>query len=256
MSYTEGYNAISRVYDKLNAEVDYSAWADFVESCFDRYLSSRPELVLDLACGTGSMTMELARRGYDMIGVDGSEEMLSEAYGRSAEVGGILYLMQDMRSFELYGTVGAVTCCLDSLNYLTGEGDLLRCFKNVHNYLDPDGLFIFDMNTPHKFENVYADNSYIFDDVVDGVEVYCGWQNYYDRESKICSFYLSVFEEGENGEYYRADEEQKERFYSNEEITSALEKTGFELLDIFSDVDFSKPLENSERLYFVARAKK
>lgn len=255
MSYTEGYNAISRVYDKLNAEVDYSAWADFVESCFDRYLSSRPELVLDLACGTGSMTMELARRGYDMIGVDGSEEMLSEAYGRSAEVGGILYLMQDMRSFELYGTVGAVTCCLDSLNYLTGEGDLLRCFKNVHNYLDPDGLFIFDMNTPHKFENVYADNSYIFDDVVDGVEVYCGWQNYYDRESKICSFYLTLFEE-QNGRFVRSDEEQHERCYSLDEIKGALSESGFELLLVSGGYGFEPAGDNCDRWYIVARCKK
>ena len=254
MSY-DGYLAIAGVYDKLNKEIDYSKWADFFESCFEKYGNGKPEIVLDLACGTGRMTCEMASRGYDMIGIDGSIDMLSEAY--SKDTGGILYLCQDMREFELYGTVGATLCCLDSLNYLTEDGDLEKTLSLVHNYSDPDALFLFDVNSQYKFENVYADNSYILEDEnEDGGAIFCGWQNSYNKDTKICNFYLSVFEEGENGEYYRADEEQKERFYSNEEITSALEKTGFELLDIFSDVDFSKPLENSERLYFVARAKK
>ena len=199
MSFSEGYNSIARVYDKLNAEIDYSAWADFVEACFEKYLENKPQLVLDLACGTGSMTYKLAQRGYDMIGVDGSEDMLSEAYSRGTSVGdtNILYLLQDMRSFELYGTVGAVTCCLDSMNYLTGGGDLEKCLNTVHNYLEAGGIFIFDTNTPYKFENVYGDNAYILEDKIDGNDIYCGWQNCYDRESRICSFYLSLFEERE-----------------------------------------------------------
>ena len=254
MSY-DGYLAIAGVYDKLNKEIDYSKWADFFETCFEKYGNGKPEIVLDLACGTGRMTCEMASRGYDMIGIDGSIDMLSEAY--SKDTGGILYLCQDMREFELYGTVGATLCCLDSLNYLIEDGDLEKTLSLVHNYSDPDALFLFDVNSQYKFERVYADNSYILEDEnEDGGAIFCGWQNSYNKDTKICNFYLSVFEEGENGEYYRADEEQKERFYSNEEITSALEKTGFELLDIFSDVDFSKPSEKSERLYFVARAKK
>ena len=125
MGYTEGYDAIAAIYDRLNAEIDYGAWADFAVRNFERYMKEKPSIVLDLACGTGRMTTELADRGYDMIGVDGSEEMLSKAYERS-EGKGILYLLQDMRSFELYGTVGAVTCCLDSLNYLLTREDLLQ----------------------------------------------------------------------------------------------------------------------------------
>ena len=254
MSY-EGYSAIAGVYDKLNRDIDYSAWADFIEKCFERYSDKRPEIILDLACGTGRMTSELSRRGYDMIGVDGSVEMLSEAYSKQEE--SILYLCQDMRELELYGTVGATVCCLDSLNYLTENGDIERVVSLVHNYSDPDALFIFDINSEYKFENIYADNSYILEDEgTDGKAIFCGWQNFYDRESKICSFYLSVFEEGENGEYLRSDEEQQERCYSISEIRNALEKSGFELLDVFSDIDFSEVSEKSERLYFVARAKK
>ncbi len=254
MSGCEGYDAIARVYDKLNAELDYEKWADFFEKCFDKYMESRPELVLDLACGTGRMTRELSKRGYDMIGVDGSAEMLSEAYMQESE--NTLYLLQDMRSFELYGTVGAVVCCLDSINYLLTENDLKKVFSGVHNYLNPNGLFLFDVNTPYKFENVYGDCAYILEDGEEGNSVYCGWQNEYDRESGICSFYLSLFEETKDGGYVRSDEIQKERCYTYETLSSLLSESGFEILGRFSDHDFSECRENTERWYIAARAKK
>ncbi len=249
------YQAIARVYDKLNAEIDYGRWADMFERCFDKYLSSRPELVLDLACGTGRMTRELAARGYDMIGVDGSEDMLGEAM-YSYDRDGILYLLQDMRSFELYGTVGAVVCCLDSINYLLEEADLSAAFRTVHNYLDPDGLFIFDVNTPHKFKNVYSDNAYILEDEDEEGAVYCGWQNQFDEESGICDFYLSLFEENEDGSYTRSDEHQRERCYSLDIIKKLLADSKLELIDIFGDTDMSAPREDTDRWYIVARAKK
>lgn len=264
MAGCEGYGAIARVYDRLNKEIDYAAWADFLEACFDRYLPARPSLVLDLACGTGSMTLALAARGYDMIGVDGSAEMLSVAYERNAGKYPVLWLEQDLRSFELYGTVGAVTCCLDSLNYLLTPEDLARCFSAVHNYLDPDGLFLFDMNTPYKFRTVYADNAYVLEEELPApegsdespVSVYCGWQNFFDPESGICDFDLTLFEEQENGSYRRSDEHQQERCYRMEEISDALRSARMELLGIFSDFSFRPANEQTERWYFVARAKK
>ncbi len=265
MSGCEGYNAVARVYDKLNAEIDYSAWADFVEACFDRFLASRPELVLDLACGTGSMALELDRRGYDMIGIDGSAEMLAEAFDRANGNPKILWLKQDMREFELYGTVGAVTCCLDSLNYLLSPADLKKTFSLVHNYLDPDGLFLFDMNTPYKFRNVYGNNAYILEDELvwdegeateERAAVYCGWQNDYHPDSRICDFDLSIFEELPGGSYRRSDEHQQERCYELDEIKSALSETGMELIGVWSDWDFSQPDKKTERWYFAARAKK
>ena len=261
MSGCEGYRALARFYDQLNSEIDYAAWADFVEACFSRYLAEKPELVLDLACGTGSMTAELARRGYDMIGVDGSAEMLSEAFSRTADTGGILFLQQDMRSFELYGTVGAVTCCLDSLNYLLGDGELEQCFSLVHNYLDPNGLFLFDMNTPYKFEQVYASNHYILEGELPPIEegeaptaIYCGWQNEFHPETSLCDFDLTLFEETEDGTYLRSDEHQCERCYALDEIRSALEKNNLELLGVFGDWNFNAPSPTTERWYFVARA--
>lgn len=255
----DGYGAISSVYDKINSRVDYAAWADFFEQCFDRYLSERPELVLDLACGTGSMTLELAKRGYNMIGVDGSSDMLGIAYERKFELESahdVLFLLQDMKEFELYGTVGAVTCCLDSINYLTEDSDLDACFACVHNYLDPDGLFLFDVNTPHKFETVYASNTYVYDEEDCGGDSFCIWQNYYDRDSRICDFSLTVFENDGSGRYLRRDESQCERCYSRNEIERALIDNGFEVLGYFSDFAFTDACEGDERWYIAARAKK
>lgn len=257
---TENYGAISTIYDKINSNIDYGAWADFFEACFDKHLPCRPELVLDLACGTGSMTFELAKRGYDMIGVDGSSDMLNVAYERKFDLElprDVLFLLQDMREFELYGTVGAVTCCLDSLNYLTGDGELEKCLSLVHNYLDPDGLFFFDVNTPHKFGNVYGKNVYVYEEDDCGEGSFCIWQNYYDEQSRLCDFSLTVFEKNEDDENYsRRDEMQTERCYSKEEIEKALRDTGFEIIGFYSDFDFTLANETDERWYVVARAKK
>ncbi len=255
MSEYEGYEALAKFYDRLNDEVDYEAFADYLERGFDRFLTKRPGLVLDLACGTGRITRALAAKGYDMIGVDGSDAMLSEAYAEGGE--GILYLLQDMRELELYGTVGAVVCCLDSLNYLLCESDLSKVFALVHNYLDPDGLFLFDVNTPYKFERVYGDNAYILEDEAEnGRGIYCGWQNEYDEETGICDFYLTLFEEQRNGTYERADEHQQEKCYDRQTVTRQLTENGFEVLGFFGDRDFSEPTDTTERWYVAARAKK
>lgn len=248
------YEALSRVYDRLMGEVDYAAIADLYERIFRDY-GIRPSLALDLGCGTGSMTLELARRGYDMIGVDASAQMLSAAFERKYEAAlpDVLFLQQDMCAFELYGTVGAAVSTLDCVNYLTEEGDLDRCFALVHNYLDPDGVFVFDVNTPYKFEHVYGDNAYILE-TEDGD--FCGWQNTYDPESRLCSFALSVFTQDPDGRYTRADEEQTERCYTKEELTAALTRAGFADIAFFGDTDGSAPTETTERWYIAARCKK
>jgi len=250
---SEGYSALYRGYDSLNSETDYGAWADFIVEIFNKY-SDNTESVLDLGCGTGAMTFELRKRGYDMTALDISADMLCVARDRAydEEIDDILWLLQDMRSFELYGTVNACVCCLDGINHLTGKGDLSRCFKTVHNYLDPDGLFVFDVNTPEKFENFYADNDYILED--EGVTV-C-WQNSYDKEKGLCEFYLSVFEEREDGLWERRDETVCERCYSEEILKNELAQAGFELLGIYSDFAFSEGKADDHRWYIVARCKK
>ena len=249
----KSYEALAAVYDHLGDTVDYAAFADFYEACFARY-GVTPSLVLDLGCGTGSTTLTLAARGYDMIGVDASAEMLSRAMSRAFAAGrsDVLFLQQDMREFELYGTVGAVVSSLDCVNYLTGDGDLDRCFSLVHNYLDPDGVFLFDVNTPYKFRTVYGDNAYVLEDE----HTLCAWQNEYDEETRLCRFYLSVFREGKDGRYERSDEEQTERCYTREELTDALTRAGFVDVAFFGDTDRSAPTETTERWFVAARCKK
>ena len=247
------YDLLAPFYDAINAEIDYEKWADFIEEILNKECKSRPELVLDLGCGTGKMTLELARRGYDMTGIDYSPEMLDIARSIADEEGhDILWLCQDMREFELYGTVDAAVCCLDCINHLEDEDDLDKCFKLVHNYLIPDGIFIFDINAKYKFENVYANNTFSMEE--DGGV--CIWENYYDSDSKLCDFYITLFKECADGRYERYDEEQSERMYTLEDIKASLERCNLEFISAYGDLDFAEGNDDCERIYIVAKCRK
>ncbi len=249
------YDLIAPVYDEINKEIDYGKWADFIEKTVRREIGHKPELTIDLACGTGSMTLELASRGYDMIALDYSVEMLNIARERAEERGisDILWLMQDMTEFELYGTVELAVSTLDGINHLTDIKALDKCFSLVHNYLSPDGIFIFDINSKYKFENIYADNTY----AMETDSAFCVWQNSYDRESMLCDFYITLFDEYKKGSYHRYDEEQKERMYTVAEMKSALTRAGFEFIGAYGDFEFRLADENAdERIYIAARCKK
>lgn len=248
------YGDLSSVYDVLNDQVDYVRWADYIEELLDRFSASPVRLMLDLGCGTGKMTFELHKRGYDMTGIDLSPEMLACAAETASEKGitDILWLCQDMTEFELYGTVDAAVCCLDGINHLTGSGDIERCFSLVHNYLVPDGIFIFDVNTPLKFETVYGSRDYVLED--EGVLV--AWQNDYDPKKRVCDFYISVFTEEENGGYSRRDSVQRERCFSAAYLKRALKKCGFELLTFSGDYSLEPASESAHRWYIAARCKK
>lgn len=179
------YDLLASMYDVINSDIDYVKWADFIENAIERYCITKntPELILDLGCGSGKMTVELAKRGYDMTGVDCSFEMLGLAreYAEKSNLDGkILWLLQDMREFELYGTVDLTVSCLDCINHLTTKKDLEKTFSLVHNYLIPDGLFVFDVNGKSKFENIYADNCYTFEDE-NGFLI---WQNDYNEKTE------------------------------------------------------------------------
>ena len=175
----EAYGKFAQVYDLFMDNVDYEGWAD----CLEKHLKEEgieDGLVLELGCGTGTMTGLLARRGYDMIGVDNSEEMLAEAMEKKVEDGlDILYLLQDMQEFELYGTVRAAVSVCDSLNYITEKEELLQVFRLVNNYLDPGGIFLFDMNTVHKYRDILGDDT-IAENRDEGSFI---WENSYDPDT-------------------------------------------------------------------------
>ena len=247
------YDLLAPFYDAINSELDYSAWADFIEKIVKREYNGTPELAGDLGCGTGRMTLELARRGYDMTGVDYSPEMLDVARETAEREGlDILWLCQDMREFELYGTVELAVCCLDSVNHLTSVGDVEKFFSLVHNYLSPDGLFVFDINGKSKFEHLYADNTYAMEE--EGAV--CIWQNYYNEKSKLCDFYITLFKERPDGAYERYDERQRERMYTLKQIKNLLKKTNLEFVGAYSDFDFTEGSDTDDRIYIAARCKK
>lgn len=250
------YDLLAPIYDKVNGEIDYSAWADFIEENVKKYNPNmKTELVLDLGCGTGKMTIELARRGYDMTGVDLSAEMLDIARCAAERCGlsdKMLWLLQDITEFELYGTVELCVSCLDTVNHLTSPKELKKCLSLVHNYLVPDGLFLFDINGKRKFEEIYSDNSYVMEE---GNSV-CVWQNSYNRKTKLCDFFITLFEEDDDGKYNRYDELQTERMYTLRSIKSALAECGFEFLGAYSDLEFTEATDDSERIYISARCKK
>ncbi len=253
----DGYSALAPVYDRLNDTVDYAAWADFLEACIERFGSGDKKSgasVLDLGCGTGTMTIELAKRGYDMTALDLSEDMLAEADTRARDEGlnDILFLCGDMCSFELYGTVDYIICCLDGINHLTDREDLLACFSLVANYLNPGGLFLFDLNTPYKFKTTYADRDYILED--DGVM--CCWRNRLNKKGDIVTFYLTVYEENADGTWERTDGEERERAYGLRSIKNALDACGLELANISAGYHFEVPEDTCERWYITARKKK
>ena len=184
----EAYTSFARVYDTFMDNVPYKEWADYLGKILKEY-GIDDGLVLDLGCGTGSMTEMLASSGYDMIGVDNAEEMLEIAMEKKVESGhDILYLLQDMREFELYGTVRAVISACDSVNYITDDEDLTEVFRLVNNYLDPEGIFLFDMNTVHKYRDLLGDTT-IAENRDEGSFI---WDNSYDEEEGLNYYELAV----------------------------------------------------------------
>ena len=242
------FGILAGYYDILNYNADYRKVADYIEKVFGLY-GRKPALVLDLACGTGSLTLELGARGYDMTGIDLSAEMLAVAASKKY-CGDILWLNQDMCGFELYGTVDAIVCCFDSLNYILDGENIKKCFKSVHNYLSPGGLFIFDVNSKYRFERVYAENNF----VLENKNVFCSWRNFYDEKSGICDFYLTLFVRQPDGAYKRYCEAQREKYHSEDFLKESLAEAGFGGLNIFYDFK-TEPAdggENRERLCFTA----
>ncbi len=243
------FTALSRVYDELNG-ADYRAYARYIKKIFSVYGTGGERLLLDLACGTGKLTSELARDGFDMIGADISPDMLSEALAGALDEGlDILYLCQDMRCFELYGTVDAVICALDGVNYLTKREDVLDCFKLVRNYLNPGALFLFDVNSEYRFREVLSRRDYF----LEGEGIYLGWRSSFHPKSGLCNFYLTIFKEDRDGRYIKSEEIQTEKLWEDGELAEIIAESGMELVDVFSGFDMKKPDKRSEKRYYVCR---
>lgn len=242
----EAYTSFAQVYDLFQDNIPYEEWADYVKKLLDEY-GVQDGLVLDLGCGTGSITELLAKKGYDMIGVDNSEDMLEMAMEKKSGSGlDILYLLQDMREFELYGTVRAVVSICDSMNYLLEKEDLVQVFKLVNNYLDPEGVFIFDMNTAYKYQNLLADNTF----AENREESSFIWENFYDEEEKINEYDLTLFIR-EGGLYRKFEETHFQRCYDLEEVKTAAKEAGMEFVAAYDAFTKNPVKEDSQRMYLI-----
>lgn len=242
----DAYGSFSKVYDLFMDNVPYDAWKDILLDFFHKYHVPRA-LVADLGCGTGQMTRRLAREGYDMIGIDLSCDMLDAAM-EASQGEDILYLCQDMRSFELYGTVSAVVCMCDSINYLREQEELVQVFSLVNNYLDPGGIFVFDVNTRFKYEQVLGDHTFA-ENREEGSFI---WENFYDSATGRNTYELTLYlRQGEH--YERCEELHVQQSYSVEEITSALTAGGLRVREIVDADTRQAPAADSQRLFFVAQ---
>ena len=263
----DAYSEFSKWYDELMEDVPYDEWFDFVRDILSKD-GIDDGLVCELGAGTGNFTMRLAEAGYDMIGVDNSEEMLAKARtkmekildsseenkDKKSRVSDILYLCQDMREFELYGTVRAIVSVCDSINYILEDDEIIQTFKYVNNYLDPKGLFIFDFNTDYKYREVIGDNTV----AESNDDVSFIWSNYFDEESRVNEYEVSFFVKtddtsAEDNLYKRFVEYHYQRGYTLDEMKSFIKTAGLVFVNAYDADGFGEPTDKSERIFVVAR---
>jgi len=249
----EPYTSFASVYDMFMDNIPYDQWADYVDGLLKKY-GIHGGLLLELGCGTGSMTRRLSNKGYDVIGIDSSEEMLAIARDKT-EDSSILYLCQDMREFELYGTVAAVVSVCDSMNYILSEEDLIKIFRLVNNYLDPKGLFIFDLDTEYAYKDIIGDKT-IAENREEGSFI---WENTYYEEEKINQIDLTLFipkeDSSSNKLFIKEEETHYRRAYSIDTIKRLIEEAGMEWVTAFHTLSEEAPRKDSERIYVIAREK-
>lgn len=244
------YEDFAKVYDTFMENIPYNEWVLYIEKLWGKF-NLKPTLIAELGCGTGNITIPLAKKGYELIGIDNSFQMLSKAREKSIKENlNILYLEQNMQDFELYGTVDCIISICDSINYILEEDELLQVFKWVNNYLEPKGLFIFDVNTIYKFENILAYNSFSQTNENSAYTL----ENYFDKEKMINEFYTNFFIKDENTNLYnRFEEIHYEKAYSLDKLKNIIKKSGLELLAIYDELTFKAPKDDSQRVFFIAR---
>ena len=245
------YEAFASVYDIFMEQVEYDQWMNHIHAIWEKF-GLQPKTVIDLGCGTGSIALPLAKEGYDVIGVDLSPEMLTEADHKAMEEGvSVRFACQDMTELELGEEADCILSLCDSMNYLTEDGQLEDAFKSIAQHMKQESLFLFDLNTEYKFKDVLGQN------VFGSAEEHAAyiWVNDYDEEEKINEYYVSFFIENEDGLYERIEEFHYERAYSMEEIEEGLQAAGMELVEVYDGYSFDAPRAESERLLFAARLK-
>ncbi|SDB04996.1 Methyltransferase domain-containing protein [Ruminococcaceae bacterium FB2012] len=244
-----GYGRFAEFYDRLTENVRYDLIAEAAERYTERF-GGRKGIVLDLACGTGSLCEQLARRGFDVIGADASDGMLSAALDKKFDSGlPIQYLRQEMTQLDMFGTIDLTVCTLDSINHLPDREAVHRTFERVSLFAYPDGMFIFDVNTLHKHCDVLAQNAFAYD----MGDFFCCWQNQYDPADGSVDIFLDIFERLPDGNYGRVSESFTERVWSDEEITEMLDSAGLAVLARYDDYTDAPVTDQTERVVYVTK---
>lgn len=246
----DAYTEFAKVYDLFMDNIPYEEWGAYLKGLLHEN-GVDDGLVLELGCGTGTMTEILAEAGYDMIGVDQSEEMLQEAARKREESGHeILYLCQDMREFELYGTVRAIVCVCDSMNYILEEEEVLGILTSAaRNYLDYGGLFIFDLNTEYKYKEILGEQT-IAENREESSFI---WENYFDEGEMVNEYDLTLFIRDEDGRYSKYEETHYQKAFEISEVLKAVKEAGMELVAVYDAFTREPVKETSDRVYFVVR---
>ncbi len=238
------YNEFAYFYDEFNGEADYEALYAQVKARLDAHGISSG-ILADLGCGTGELTLMLAQAGYDMIGIDQSEEMLCVVRDKAEQLGlsgGLLLLQQDLCALDLYGTIRGAVSTFDTLNHIP---DLDKAIANAAFFMEKGGVFLFDMNTPYKHQAVLGENVFTFEEE----DARCVWRNHYDPDARRVTITVDI-DYQETGEHFH--EEFFEYTYTLEEIKAALEKNGFTLESVCDGESFGPLTEESERYFFCA----
>lgn len=240
------YKDTAEFYDLLTSDIDYLKYVEFFSAVFEKHSKTAVHNVLDLGCGTGCLTIAMAEKGYDMTGVDTSADMLSVAYGKKCP--GVLWINQDFTELDLFGAYDAAISLLDCINHLLKEEMVEKYIKHMRNFVEPNGLFIFDINSEYKFKNIYKDN--VFYSVEDDFTYI--WENKFDEANGICEMDLTFFlREGDI--YKKFDSVNKEKSYSVEFLSKVLESSGFSIEALYADCSFDVPVTDTERIFFVCR---
>ena len=240
----EAYSEFANVYDLFMEDTPYEVWYDFIKKCLEEQ-KTKVESVCELGCGTGQMAMLFAKEGKEVIGIDYSPEMLMVAQDHAYDENlSILYSMQDMSEFELEGQVDLIISCCDSINYLVEEEDVQQTFHQVKKFLKDEGLFIFDMNTAYKYQEVLGDQIFA-DQTEDAAYI---WENFYDEETKINEYEVSFFIKGQDGKYERSVENHYQKAYSIEAVKRMLSAAGLQMIASYDNYTKEPVHAQSERI--------
>ncbi len=244
------YTSFAEVYDQLMDNVNYERWADFYQQLLQVNGVAQGSKVCECACGTGALTLPLVRRGFQMTGVDLSQEMLWIAAQKARKMGlGLPFVQQDMRQLRLHRQMDAVIATCDGVNYLLTDEDVCAFFRAAYNAMRPGGALIFDVSTPWKLENVLG-NELICEDRED---VTYFWQNSFSRRTGLCDMALCFFLKEKDGRYRRIDETQKQKAHTRETLTALLQGCGFADVHVYGNSRMESPRDKEQRWHFTAR---